>query len=192
MKNFKTIIIKKFIALICILFLPFILLNAKTDSLRNVLKINLDLNPILRGEGIDIEYICFEKNITKNNSIICYIGYDLNSSNLIVDNHENVIDNQSLKFKIDYRHYFFNKRLNGPYVSPSLFFDIKITNKENNKNNNTGISFGLGYQKIWNCFALDIQINKQYSYSFLQNDDVTLKTSAISPFNITVSVGYVF
>ncbi|GHT40942.1 hypothetical protein FACS189437_07230 [Bacteroidia bacterium] len=167
--------------------------NAQSDSIKYILKLDVDINYLIKREGLSINYLGFEKAISSNTSLSLYLGYDFNSSNLIIDGFENVINIQDLKLKFDYRYYCLKTNsLQGLYISPALCYNLNVTNEENQTNYQTAISLGLGYQTIWRNFVFDIQTDKQYRYSSLKNNELKIKTSKITPFNVTFSVGYAF
>jgi hypothetical protein len=168
-------------------------INAQNDSLQHVVKFSIDANTLLKGDGITVNFFEFEKAISKKTSVLFGVGYDLYSSNLIIDNQENVVSSQSLKMKFDYRYYFSNeKNMSGLYLFPSIAYNLDITNEDNQKNNQIGFSLGLGYQKNWKRIVIDIRGEKDYSYSYLRNNEVKFKASKINPFNLSFSVGFNF
>lgn len=166
-------------------------INAQIDALKNAIKFNIDGNTLFKGNGLVIDYFTFEKAISKKTSLVFGIGYDFHSSNLIVDSQENVISEQGIKLKIDYRYYYSNI-MNELYIYPSIAYDFDMTNKSNQKNNQIGFYFGFGYQKIWEKFVFDVQIDKGYIYSYLKNNEIELIASKTLPFNLILSVGFNF
>jgi hypothetical protein len=69
-------------------------MNAQIDTLKHVVKFNIDANTLLKGDGIIIDYLVFERAISKKASLLLGIGYDFHSSNLIIDSQESVISRQ--------------------------------------------------------------------------------------------------
>ncbi|GHT75484.1 hypothetical protein AGMMS50262_10920 [Bacteroidia bacterium] len=168
-------------------------INAQVDTLQYVVKFNIDVNTLLKGDGLTINYLGIEKSISKKSSLLLGIGYDLHSSNLIVENHDNVVNNQEFTMKFDYRHYLLNaKNMSGFYIFPSIAYDLNTASEGNQKNNRIGFYLGLGYQKIWNRIVFDIQINKGYTYSYFKDDEIKFIISQVVPFNFTFSVGFNF
>ncbi|GHT61466.1 hypothetical protein FACS189451_03550 [Bacteroidia bacterium] len=168
-------------------------INAQTDSVQYVVKFNIDINTLVKGDGFSINYFGFEKAISKSSSLLFGIGYDLHSSNLIINNQESVVSNQTFTIKLDYRYYLFNMRnMQGFYIFPSIAYNLDIESEGNQKNNQIGFYLGLGYQKMWKRIVFDVLIDKGYVYSRFKNDEIKFITSQVSPFNITFSVGLNF
>jgi hypothetical protein len=166
-------------------------MNAQTDTLKHAVKFNIDANILHKWEGIVIDYLVFEKTISKKTSLLLGIGYDFHSSNLIVDSQESVVSRQAVKIKFDYRYYCSNT-MNGLYIFPSIAYNLDITNESNQKNNQIGFYLGFGYQKIWKKLVFDVQIDKGYTYSYLRNDEIKFMTSKTLQFSIIFSTGFIF
>jgi len=168
-------------------------INAQTDSFKHVIKFDIDANTLFKGDGITISYLEFEKALSKKTSLLLGIGYDFYSSNLIIDNQENVVSTQTLKLKLDYRYYFSDENsMRGLYLYPSIVYSLDITNEDNQNNNKVGFHVGFGYQKIWKRLVFDISIDKGYTYSYLKNDEIKFKTSKTDIFNLIFSCGFNF
>lgn len=183
---------KKISILITSLFFTYSLL-AQTDSLKNTIRFSVDINNLLKGEGINIGYIGYERAVFKKSSLLLWAGYDFSSTNLIIDKVEKVVHSQNIKSRFDYRQYLENnKRLSGFYAFSSLKADIGMTTVDNEKNYDIGSYFGLGYQYILKNIVFDTNIDKGYSYSVLKNDGIEYISSTITPFYLSFSVGYNF
>lgn len=166
---------------------------AQSDTFKNIIKFNFDINNVFENSNIDINYFGYERAISSNSSLVFWVNYDFNSSNLKVGNVENVVTSQALRTKFDYRYYFSkSRRLFGFYLYSSLVLNLNLISEGNENFHEGGVFFGLGYQKIWKDFVMDIKIDKGYKYSAKENDNIEFINSTITPFALSVSIGYNF
>lgn len=185
---------KIFIIFIVFLYSPLSVIFAQSSDLhKNDLKFNLDMDKLLKGEGLSIDYIGYERSIGKNNSLSIFLGYDFNSSKFTTQSNSRLTNTQKVKIRIDYRQYMENDiLLKGFYFFSSFRENFSITSTDKERNNEIGAFIGIGYQYIINKFVLDININKGYVYKSLTNNNLKYNSSETSAIIFSVFLGYNF